>query len=424
MHFDFLNYLNCMVEAVSLFLMWKLIDNRPFNKLNYLLGYLVLCAYSILITLIDSVLFSILPVNFIMVFSSVWIGFRRPLKDTLLRSLFLYLLLLYLQSIAVCFLPQSLMGTNIGNLLVNAFVFIVSFALTIMGHKCRFAETYQTNLRTVWIFLLALCLPEIVLAQVFVALLGETSSLIMIILLLLQILYMTLVVLLFFLLKRKSENRQFADTQKYIREMNEHLEESRRSMHDFNKHIRYLRNAVTVGSENEELIHRVDAYCEGLLDIYEKEEILLQLDDPILRAILYGRRAQASANHIDFILDASPVLPIFPLKSYQIVEVFDNLIDNAFECVVELPENNRWIRITLSSTPQEDGSTWHMLCIENPCPSLNFSAIASDGKYTSKGGSHQGVGLKHVAHMVASTGGKLILNNRNNVFMVKVLYMS
>lgn len=422
MSFDFLNYLNCIIEAFSMLLMWKLTDSQPFKIIKYFLAFVLLCASAIPVTLIDSVLFSLLPVNFLMIFLCMWIGFCQPFKDTLLRSLFLYLLLLYLQSIAVCLLPQNLMGTNTGNLLVNTFVFVVLSILVVLGHKYHFAEIYQTNLRTVWIFLLALCLPEIVLAQVFVALLGAASSPVMIILLLLQMLYMALVILLFFILKRKSENRQFADTQKYIREMNEHLEESRRSMHDFNKHIRYLRNAIMVGSENQELIHNVNTYCEELLDIYEKEEILLQLDDPVLRAILYGRRAQASAGHIDFILNASPVLPVFPLKSYQIVEVFDNLINNAFECVAELPEDRRWIRITLSSALQENGRTQHMLCIENPCPPLDLSLIASDKKYTSKGGTHQGVGLKHVAHVVSGSGGKLILNNRNNIFIVKILY--
>ena len=423
MGFDLFNYLNCTLECVSMLFIWRILDNRGFNKWNYLLSYACLCTFCIFITFIDSIGFAILPLNFLMVFAGFWIGFRERFKRTLTSALFVYLLLLYLQSILVCFLPQTLMGTNTGNLIVNGFVLTISLVLMLFGQKFRFAEIYQSNLRAVWIFLLALCFPEIVLAQAFVALLGSASSLVMVILLLLQILYMTLVVLLFFLLKRKSETRQLADTQKYIREMNEHLEESRRSMHDFNKHIRYLRNEVAVGSDNPELVRRVDAYCAGLIDIYGKEEILLQLDNPVLRAILYGRRTQATTNHIDFILNATPVLPDFPLKNYQIVEIFDNLLDNAFECVVELPETERWIRVTLSATPHENGETHHMLCIENPCRTLNFSAIASDEKYTSKGGRHQGIGLKHVAHMVADTGGKLILNNQNGLFTVRVLYV-
>ena len=424
MSFDLLNYLNCLIEAGCLLLMWKIADFHPFEKWNYLLSYILLCGISIPVTFIDSVFFSILPVNFLLIMLCMWVGFRRSFKETLLYTLFQYLLLLYLQSIVNCLIPEKLFLTQLGNFLANGFVLAITIALVIIGNHYHFAEMFQQNAGKIWALLLVLCVPEIVLVQIIVSMKNSPSALIGIILLLLQFLYLVTVIMWFSISGQRNERRKLADTEKYINEMNSHLEESRRSMHDFNKHIRYLRNTVAVNSKDEELVHRVDDYCESMLGTYEKEELLLQLDDPVLRAILYGRQSQATANHIDYILDATPVLPQFPLKSYQIVEVFDNLINNAFECVMELPEDNRWIRITLSAKPQSDSNgVEHMLSIENPAPNVDLAAIVSEKAYTSKGGKHQGIGLRHVSQLVSHSGGSLVVSHRNGVFKVKVAYI-
>ena len=233
---------------------------------------------------------------------------------------------------------------------------------------------------------------------------------------------MSLVVLFFFIIKRNSEKRQLHNTQKYIDELNELLNDSKKNMHDFNKHIRYLHNLVQTRSENQELNEEVDNYCKELIESYNEESILLQLDNSIFRALLYGRISQAKKGNIDFQLDASPVLPVFPVKNYQLVEIFDNLMDNAFECVAELSENSRWVRVTLTTTPQKDGSYLHMFCIENPCTSVNLSEITGGRTYTSKKGKHQGVGLRCVSQTVKDTGGNLIINVQNSVFTAKVVY--
>lgn len=91
-------------------------------------------------------------------------------------------------------------------------------------------------------------------------------------------------------------------------------------------------------------------------------------------------------------------------------------------CVAELSENSRWVRVTLTTTPQKDGSYLHMFCIENPCTSVNLSEITGGRTYTSKKGKHQGVGLRCVSQTVKDTGGNLIINVQNSVFTAKVVY--
>ncbi len=403
-------------------LLWQMVDDRPFHKWNYLLAYVGFGCVAILVILIDSVLFSLLPVNFLMILLCMWIGFRRRFKEIFLRTLFQYLGLLYLQCIANAIVPASLFLTVTGNFIVNGCVLTAAFIITLFAKHFRLSKKFNENAGTVWTVVLVLCVPQIVLTQMFMAQRESPSNLVMTILLLLQILYVTLVLLGFSTIKQRNERRKLADTEKYIREMNEHLNDTRRSIHDFNKHIRYLHNAVMVSSADKDLMQRINEYCTPLMETYEDQEILLHLDDPVLRAVLYGRRTEATLKGVDLILDATPVLPAFPLKSYQFVEVFDNLLNNAFECVEKMDSTPRWIRITLSTASLENGYTRHTLLVENPSPQPDMGAIVGTKPYTSKGGNHQGVGLQHSVKVVHQTGGLLSISYLNRVFRARVQY--
>ena len=116
-------------------------------------------------------------------------------------------------------------------------------------------------------------------------------------------------------------------------------------------------------------------------------------------------------------------IPDFPVKTYQLVEIFDNLMDNAFECV-ETMADNRWIRVVLHCEQMGDGHCLNILCIQNPYETLDFEALVNRNDYTSKGGSHHGIGLYKVEMLVSSTGGQLILGHEKQVFSVKIQYIT
>lgn len=318
--FDLLNYLNCIIEAIALTLFFRIIDNRKFEKVNYLITYLILCFDSIIITFIDGINYAILPLNFFMLFLGFWIGFRRPVKETLFAAIFAFLILVYLQCLAMSFLPSSLLGENYGNLIIDCTVLIIAVLLVILSQKFKWANLYQNHLSLSWGFLSCLCIPEIIIVQFLVKqVFNTTTTPIVIILLLSQILYMVLITLIFSILKQRANRQKLHDTQKYIDELNNHLDDSRKGMHDFNKHIRYLRNTVMLEANDPDLLkEKVNTYCQNLFDIYDEKELLLQLDNSTFRALLYGRKSQAAENGIQFILTATPVLPDFPIMNYQL----------------------------------------------------------------------------------------------------------
>jgi len=293
-----------------------------------------------------------------------------------------------------------------------------------ISRQLHFKEFYSQNNHQVRIFFLALCIPEMITAQFFAAVLTSTNKFVVLLVLLLQLLYVTALLLAFSMINRKNERRQYAETIRHMDTLNDILDSFKQDTHDFNKHIRYLQNVVetrTTEGKLAQLREDVSSYCTELLAYSHEKELLLHLDNPIFRALLYGRRSQAEQRHIQLYIDATKVLPDFPVKAYQLVEIFDNLMDNAFECVETLTDN-RWIRVVLHCEQMGDGKCLNVLCIQNPYETLDFEALVNQNDYTSKGGSHRGIGLHKVEMLVSKTGGQLILGHENHTFSVTIQY--
>ncbi len=420
MEFDFFSYGVCLVEILTFHVLFRIIDGRRFNLLNYIVSYAVIALGAIAVTFLYRLSYAVLLVNYLVIFIGFAVGFRRKFTETLFNSLLVFLVFLYLQIITLTYTPMSMLGTNWGNLFADSTILIAVLIFNIFAWKFHFAEAYKNNFKLVWIVLASLCVPTVIICQYIAATFTASTRQTIIILVLLQFVYLLAIIALASVIKHRNKAHLLSQTNKHIDELNSHLDESRKSMHDFNKHIKYLHNMVMTSSSDETLQNNVDAYCKDLFDYYNDEEILLQLDDPIYRALLYGRRNQAKQNSIDFILDATPVLPKFPVESFKFVEIFDNLMDNAFEHVSMLTEN-KWIKVALNFEDLGD-SQRHTLIIQNPCQDTDISLILKNKPYTTKGGKHMGLGLKKVAKLVKDAGGIFLISCDNNVFAVSIVF--
>lgn len=419
MHFDAITYVNCVMESVVLLLFWTMLLKGKFAFYRYGIMFLCLCGASVVVTSIEN---SVLPINFILLFICGYLCFSQiGLHNAFLHTAFSFLSLVYIQATVMWLFPRNFMLSKTGNLAINGAVLIIVLLLTWLSKKFFWAEGYEKNKGAVWLFLVLLCVPSIAIMQIVVTVLEKQNYLFLFSLLMLQLCYMLALLLMFLLYRRKQERRQIANIKETIETLNLYMEDSKRRVHDFNKHILFLHSIVSTQSTQPELKAQVDTYCQDILNISEQEEIMLQLDDPTFRALLCRRAIQAKSSGIPFLLNASTVLPSFPLRDYQLVTVFDNLLDNAFECLEGL-SSEKWIKVSLQVVLLENGYSRHILCVQNPFEKLDFSSIISQKNYTSKGGPHEGVGLQNVAKLVSASGGKFILNNDNHIFTAKVVY--
>lgn len=269
MNFDIFHFVICLLECATMLLFVSAINDTKSRKKDYIVTYILMSTGSIVITFIDNLSYPILIINFLILFLSFCVGFRKSLKENFFNALFSFLLLLYFQSLTIMFIPIKLIGINTGNFICDSFIFIIALLLSIFSSKYRWAEHYRKNINIVWTLLGTLCVPEIVIAQYFAIQYTESSRQTIIIIVLLQIVYVTSIISVLSIINHRSNYNKFLQTQKHIEALDRHLDFSRQSIHDFNKHIRYIHNLVITNSDNDSLKNEVDTYCKKLMTVYD-----------------------------------------------------------------------------------------------------------------------------------------------------------
>lgn len=177
--------------------------------------------------------------------------------------------------------------------------------------------------------------------------------------------------------------------EKSLQRLDEFLLTLRIQNHDYKHHIHHIENQIQTAEDLSSLRSQVHTYIQQIDTDRSFFSILQGLEQPLFRSVLFGAYQRCQKEHIDFQLNCSSLLPVFPLKDYQLVEVLENLISNAVEQNCVLPEKQRFLTITLFS----DGFT-NECAITNPLE-VDYSLMKNidlPGR-TSKGGSHQGLGL-------------------------------
>ncbi len=432
MSFNPITLISAVLESGALIAFWTVLAERRPRVWEYPITLLLLTAALVAASM--NQLGSILIFRFVLLALCFRLGFfSLPLQNSLPQSLFAYSVLLFLRAVLYCLIP---IPPDVDSLFINAVLLLIALLLAFLSYRFHWGGLYRQNRRQVVVFLVAFFLPEMLWHQLLTNNLNRwlwnlyympdfmvTSNSDIWLQLLLQLLYIVVLALIMLAWRHHTLNRQIKRTKAHLATVNEYLADVRQRSHDFNRHIRYLRHTVDTGSELGEVVSAVDSYCDELMEEGNADDALLYLDDPVFRALLYGRQTQARRQNIRFFFSATALLPDFPLKDYQTVEVFDNLIDNAFDCVAELPEKDRWIRVTLEASAEGDGRTRHFMSIENPCGQIDLPAMLGQEGYTSKSGDHWGIGLKKAERIVSRTGGKLLLSRHNGVFAVKVVYL-
>jgi len=112
------------------------------------------------------------------------------------------------------------------------------------------------------------------------------------------------------------------------------LSEVRRKQHEFDNHIQAINSAIYSGDNNDDIVEILKEYTSEIEDINDLGN-LIKLKDKILAGFLFTKQKEAIENNIRFnVIIENPIIET-KLKSYELIEVLGNLIDNAFETEVK-----------------------------------------------------------------------------------------
>lgn len=217
--------------------------------------------------------------------------------------------------------------------------------------------------------------------------------------------------------KNNEIKKSLEDYKKYSPVISKLLEDVRGRQHDFKNHLNTVYSLVLV-SDEKNLKETITQYMDSLNTSLENMEKVLQIDNTVVTAVIYNKINEAAKNNIEFkymIQEDSK----FPFKDHELSEVLNNLLDNAFDAVLDSKSDIK--KVFLNIGYLEDNC---MIEIGNTGERIEFNDIGKifNAGYTSKKGENRGYGLYNVKKIVESYGGRIQLSFENNytIFSIKL----
>lgn len=344
-----------------------------------------------------------------------------PVAFTMMHTFFAVTVTEYFKLLFRCFVPWE-WNDWLEVLLVNGSVLICVLLIRWIIRRQKLDFQYYEHRIKCWIATAVLGIPVIILAQYIQNSGQQSMGSLPGMFMLLHFLMLCLMVGLAIFYRGRQESQKIAANDRYIQSMEAYVDSARVRAHDYRKHLNYLTNLVMTQDDLEAMRQEVQSYSQDLQVENQLNDILLHLENPLLRALLYGQSNEAQKAGVSLKVSATPQLPEFPIREYKLVEIFQNLMDNAMDAVRTQTQDRKWIGIRLECV-QEEGHTIHRMIIENPIPDgMPSIAQMTQKNFTTKEGHHQGLGLYQVSRLTARNGGELLLEDQDGIFRVEVIF--
>jgi len=180
--------------------------------------------------------------------------------------------------------------------------------------------------------------------------------------------------------------------------------------HDYRNHIQTLKTLMAQGN-----YERIDSYLDELGEDLTGVDTLIKTGNVMADAILNSKLSLAAANDIP--VDITANIPVeINISDIDLCIIIGNLLDNAIEASLEVPKENRSIRVYI-----EMKKTNLYLC---------FTNITATGKRTFTNGrlnstkhdtNAHGFGLMRVDSIVEKYGGFIDRASEDGVFSTEIL---
>ncbi|PMC40630.1 hypothetical protein CJ195_02630 [Bacillus sp. UMB0899] len=214
---------------------------------------------------------------------------------------------------------------------------------------------------------------------------------------------------------RKNVYSQVGEAEEtYQVEFQSMLHTMRSIRHDFLNHIQVIQGLMKIGRED-----RAFEYVNSLTTEVETMELPVVVKNPALFILLQSKWARAQNEKVDMHLhiDDHSFKHIYTI---DLIKIFSNLIDNAFDATLLGPESERFINIEARVTQNK-----YIFLVENIGPSiakenLHKIFLAGFSTKTEKRGVPRGDGLSIVKQVVLKYGGTINVKSNKSTTMFEV----
>lgn len=195
-----------------------------------------------------------------------------------------------------------------------------------------------------------------------------------------------------------------AGQEAFIDNINNLFATIRAQRHDFLNHVQILDSYLKMSKLDE-----ARKYMSDILEETKEINNIMVVNNPILNALIQAKMGIAHQFNIDFSLDIRTAMTDINIKSFELVKLLGNLINNAIEAVKDLDQENRRICLSIK---EQDGH--YIIEVFNPLPVIPpemQDRIFKSGFTTKTSSENCGLGLTLVKNMTEKYNGSVSLNS-------------
>lgn len=195
-------------------------------------------------------------------------------------------------------------------------------------------------------------------------------------------------------------NRHFDEVDTMYRSM-------RRWRHDYHNHIQTMKAYMSLGQYDEtaEYLNRLEKDLAAV-------DTVLKTGNVMVDAILNSKLSLIQERCIP--VDATAAVPEdIAISDIDLSVLIGNLLDNAMEACMKLPEKERFIRIYIDIIKKQ-----LYLSVVNAMPG---DIKGHDGRFLSAKGANHGFGLPSIDNIVAKHGGYLNRKTDEGIFATEIM---
>lgn len=212
---------------------------------------------------------------------------------------------------------------------------------------------------------------------------------------------------------------------KIIYEYNKHketivnlVEDTRTKQHDFKNHLNTIYGIVQV-TEEQNLKRELVKYINTLNNSLEDIECFLKIENKVLCAIIFNNMYRARRRDIKFQHNIESDLENFPLKDYELSEILNNLLDNAFEAAEGSEFYKREVHLYIGK--ENEKSFIEVKNTGRLIKSEHINKIFNRG-FSTKNEKGHGYGLYNVKRIVEANNGRIQLSVEDHYVIFKLLF--
>ncbi|XQY91251.1 sensor histidine kinase [Metabacillus sp. HB246100] len=223
------------------------------------------------------------------------------------------------------------------------------------------------------------------------------------------VLFSFIIFVVFQLWFRREVTSRVGDAEEtYQVEFQSMLHTMRSIRHDFINHIQVIQGLLKIGRED-----RAFEYVNSLTKEVDSMELPLKIKNPALFILLQSKWVRAQNDKVDMhlLIDDHQ---FSRLSSIDLIKIFSNLIDNAFDATLQFQEVDRFISVEATVA-----SNQYIFKVENIGPTISpdmMNDIFQAGFSTKveRSGVPRGDGLGIVKNVVAKYNGKISVESKKN----------